>query len=757
MALALVCTTALTVPAMAQQAAPSTPTAALPEVTITAEKRTGTVQKTPISITAITGDELQAEGISSVAAAAAEIPGVSFKSAGPGLTEFEMRGLTSTGGESPTVGFYLDETPLTPPAMGQSGKVVIDPDLYDLNRLEVLRGPQGTLYGAGSMGGTIRLITNAPDPDKFEGSVEVGFSGTDGGGINHTGNAMLNIPLIDGKVALRVVVTDKWDDGWIDRIVLGPFPTEVDNGTARGNVAGAPVAKQYPDSNWERLDGQRAELLITPIEGLSIEPSVFFQRISQGAPNTIDSPPLNEAHYQPFDVPEPFNDSFALYSLVNKYDFSGIELTSATSYWKRQQHQVQDISEAMQYFIGGFFGPPEDFPFDIVPGGLGLGAGSISEEFRIASTGNDPWQWQIGTFYSGFDATSHVFSYYPGFQHIFGTTNLADNHRYLTVDQNAAFGETSYQILDVLKATVGLRWFSYDSSSATSVSGVSASGSSAVQYGKASDTGFTPKFNLSYTPTDDLTIYGTAAKGFRPGGPNSPLPLSGPASCAAALEALGLKSAPTEFGPDSVWSYELGEKANFLDQRVSVRGDIYYETWTGVQQQVAPACGFKFTENAGEADVYGSEIEVAVKLLPELTLTQNFGYTHATVSATSKAAGVVKGQRLLDVPNTTAATSLTFTTPISPEFTFVARATNEFVGDMQDITYTRNTLPSHDVVGLRAGVDSGEWSAFLFIDNLTNDHSLLSNTGALSANVSIFNRVATDEPRTIGVDMSYHF
>ena len=179
---------------------------------VTAEKRESTVQKTPISITAISGADLQGQGITSLSVAQ-QVPGLSFKTSGPGQTEFEMRGLTSTGGESPTVGFYLDETALTPPAMAQNGKVVIDPNLFDLNRVEILRGPQGTLYGAGSMGGTIKLVTNPPDPQQFGVSVQGICSGTDGGGFNHTENAMLNLPLVPDIAAVRLVGTDKHISG----------------------------------------------------------------------------------------------------------------------------------------------------------------------------------------------------------------------------------------------------------------------------------------------------------------------------------------------------------------------------------------------------------------------------------------------------------------------------------------------------------------------------------------------------------------
>src|SRR6201994_1409825 len=158
------CCTTLTGIVWAQSAPP---TDELQEIVVTAEKRESTVQKTPISITAIRGADLQSQGISNLLNVAQQVPGVSFKTPGPGQTEFEIRGLTSTGGESPTVGFYLDETPLTPPAMSQNGKVVLDPNLFDLSRVEVLRGPQGTLYGSGSMGGTIKLVTNQADPSRF--------------------------------------------------------------------------------------------------------------------------------------------------------------------------------------------------------------------------------------------------------------------------------------------------------------------------------------------------------------------------------------------------------------------------------------------------------------------------------------------------------------------------------------------------------------------------------------------------------------
>src|ERR1700691_5962641 len=169
----------------------------LEEIVVTAQKRESTVQATPISITAITGQDLQDRGITDISSIVQSVPGVSMRSSGPGQTELEMRGMTSSGGNSSTVGFYLGDIPMTAPASAQNGKVVIDPDLYDLNRVEVLRGPQGTLYGAGSMGGTVKLITNQPNLTESQGSVESILSGTDGGGFNHNDNFMFNLPIIN--------------------------------------------------------------------------------------------------------------------------------------------------------------------------------------------------------------------------------------------------------------------------------------------------------------------------------------------------------------------------------------------------------------------------------------------------------------------------------------------------------------------------------------------------------------------------------
>src|SRR5579859_4921316 len=225
----------------------------LEEVVVTAQKRESTVETTPISITALTGADLADRGITDIQSVVQSVPGVSMRTSGPGQTELEIRGMTSSGGNSSTVGFYLDDIPLSAPASAQNGKVVIDPNLYDLNRIEVLRGPQGTLYGAGSMGGTIKLVPNAPDPKALAASAQAILGGMDGGNsLDRSVSGMLNLPLISDSLAVRLAASDSHTCGWIDRIVIAQpdFPAPL-SGSTRGNVAGAPVQTEFRGVNDE--------------------------------------------------------------------------------------------------------------------------------------------------------------------------------------------------------------------------------------------------------------------------------------------------------------------------------------------------------------------------------------------------------------------------------------------------------------------------------------------------------------------------
>lgn len=743
----------------------------LGEVVVTAEKRESTVQTTPFSITAFTGEQLQSEGITSVEAVAGQTPGISMRTSGPGQTELEMRGMASSGGSSPTVGFYLGETPLTPPAASLNGKVVIDPDLFDLNRVEVLRGPQGTLYGAGSMGGTIKLIPNQPNLTNFGGDVEAILSDTDGGGINNGVNAMLNLPIIDDKLALRIVETDKHTDGWIDRIVVSPFPEPTSPcaaysagtnvGCVRGDVLSAPHTADIHNVNWHLSQSTRLDALAKPTDALTIDALFMYQRITAGGYDEYDDPPGPTpilAHYQPFDTREPFSDTFRLGSLTIGYDFEWATLTSNTSAWSREEKQSQDISEALRSNFEVFYGVDILAPILFTEDDISR---QISEEIRLASNNGGPLSWIGGLFYSQLKSIFWDTNQAPAFApaSVGGSAANPDGIVYdaynpYHVKQYAVFGEGSYLFTPNWKLTTGLRWFRYSSDVDEQQEGnLTASGNATPTLASfsTSASGFNPKVSLGWLPSEDLTVYTSASKGFRPGGINQPLP----PFCQAKEET---------YGPDSIWDYEIGEKARLLDRRIMLNADFFYIRWSNVQQLINQACGYALTTVAGNAVSYGPELELSARVTPELTLSINGAYTTAHLTSVSALASQVSttplapGTRILNIPKYTESTSLTYTRPVVGDYSAVFRLSNSLVGPVEDTSFTYTNLPSYDLVSGRIGMKSDRLSGYLFVDNLTNRVAALStNTTTFSWIVPSITRVSTNQPRTLGIDLNYRF
>src|SRR5580700_1507925 len=578
--------------------------ATLDEVVVTASKRISTVQDTPISISAVSGKDLQARGVSSLADLAQGTPGVSLKSEGPSQTEIEMRGMTSSGGNSATVGFYLDDIPLTGPASAQNGHVVIDPDLYDLNRIEILRGPQGTLFGSGSMGGTVRLISNQPNLTRFQSTAQSVLSGTDGGGFNHKDNLMVNLPLIDDTLALRLVGTENYTSGWIDRIVADPFPLVGGNpvGTVRGNVQDAPITKQYPGSNAYQIYAVRATLLWKPTENLSVTPTYFHTTSTQNGISAYDSDPGTEAHYQPFDIAEPLTDSLTAYGLNVNYSFPTFDVTSSTARWTRNSTQVEEASEAFNNPLEGItYNSENGLPNPGYYGATGSGpehgievdpTHQFSEELRLASTGNGRASWVTGLYYSDFyslwtfDGTTPNFSSYMDLGTLASATtpNWFDAYSPTTLKQFAGFGDVTYALTDSLKVDIGARVNHYDYHFSSCISGWGSANGAATPSCSVlialSSTSFNPKFNLAYTSSPDLMAYATVSTGFRPGGGNAAYPTTGSA-WRGAFQQQGYTSGkwPATYAPDRVVSYELGQKAQFFDRRLTVNASIYYEDW----------------------------------------------------------------------------------------------------------------------------------------------------------------------------------
>lgn len=738
----------------------------LAEIVVTAEKRDSTVQRTPISMTALSGAALEAQGTSDLVDIIHEVPGISIRTSGPGQTELEMRGLSSSAGAAPTVGFYLGETALTPAANTPLGKTVIDPDLFDLNRVEVLRGPQGTLYGSGSMGGTVKLVPNAPDATHVEGRLDGTLSGTPGGGIDPSINGLINLPLVDDRVALRLVFTEKYRSGWIDRDVVDDFPQPVDPcgiygaaGCVRGNLADARVSKVVPDVNWYNLTSGRAALLIMPAEGLTVTTTAMYQVNRLGGYDNYDQSPGNtHAHYQPFDIAEPFRDRFGFLETSLNYDLGFAQLTSASSYWSRSQRQTQDVSEALNSFMGAFFGAFGFYPTTYTEADT---SHQFSQEVRLSSKGDGRLSWLVGGYYNQFSSTYGASVGNPVYAGL-STGGAAANpdglvyaaHNPYGIKQYAVFSDVGYNFLDTLKLDLGLRWYRFDTDALDTQSGIGTLTGNAQPSGLEIETrnsGFNPKATLSYQPTGDLDLYTTVSRGFRPGGVNLPIP-----------QNFGCTLTNESYGPDHIWNYEVGEKARLADRRVTLNTDFYYIKWSQAQQTVTQSCGYAVYTNAGDAKAYGPEAELSVALLHALSVNLTGTYTKAFISrvdpAVAATGSILEGSPILNIPNVTVSASLDYKRPVSDRYDLSARLTESYVGRSTDVSLTEQELSPYSLLGTRIGLIGPSWSGYLFVDNLTDKVAQLSvNTTAFSFPIPSLTRVVTNQPRTIGLNLAYRF
>ncbi len=768
---------------------PESASTALDEIVVTASKRVSTVQNTPISISAVSGNDLLARGVDSLASLAQGTPGVSLKSEGPSQTEIEMRGMTSSGGNSATVGFYLDDIPLAGPASAQNGHVVIDPDLYDLNRIEILRGPQGTLFGSGSMGGTVRLISNQPNLSQFQSTAQSVLSGTEGGGFNHKDNLMVNLPLISDTLAIRAVGTENYTSGWIDRIVANPFPLAGGNpvGTGRGDVQDAPIERQYPGSNAYQTYAARVTLLWKPTEYLSVTPSFFHTTSTQNGISAYDSDPGTLAHYQPFDIAEPLTDSLTAFSLNVNYSFPTFDLTSSTARWARNSSQVEEASEAFNNPLEAIaynynYGLPN--PGYYGSGGTGPEHGmegdpshQISEELRLASARNGKSSWVAGLYFSdfyslwGFKGTTPNYSAYMDLGTLAPATtpDWFDAYSPTTLKQYAGFGDATYALTDELKLDVGARVNHYDYRFSSCISGWGSGNGTAAPSCSGlialSSTSFDPKFNLTYTFSPDLMTYATVSTGFRPGGGNAVYPTTG-AAWGGAFQQQGYTSGkwPSTYEPDRVVSYELGEKARMFDRRLTVNASIYYEDWRHVQLEAYPN-DWALNINGNSVSIYGADIDVLADLGEGFQFEVAAGYLYEWLDGGPHWV-IAPVHKMPEVAPESGTVALSYSKPLGESYTFTARLENSYTGprysiffsDPYEFTGTYRQLPGYALINVRAGVKfHDKWSATAFINNVTNKHAQLESMFTENEPQPSFTRIETNQPLTGGMDLTYRF
>lgn len=714
------------------------------EITVTARKQSERLQDVPISVTAISAAALQRSGARALGDIARSVPGLNVNSVAPGQNQLIIRGVSSSGGVN-TVGYYVDDTPIQ--SVGNLAGNGMDPALFDLERVEVLRGPQGTLYGASSMGGAVRYITRQPNLERSEGSIQATLGNTRRGGMNYEVSGLLNEPLRDGLAALRAVAFYRDQDGYIDRVPIDP----------NDYLAALPGPKS-DDVNTEETYRVRLSMRIQPTEALSITPSVFLQRTDLGAPFTFDDHPGSfDSPIQTRLVDEPTSDRLQLFSLLIDTTIRGVRLTSSTSYRDRTFDATEDDSKAVYYFLSPV---PQSYVYPSAFDNY-FANHDFTEEVRAAFDFGRAHA-LLGIFYS---RQSNLRSYHwpvtQGYNDAFGTP-FGDEPYFFSGDdrllarQRAAFGEVNVDLTQRLQATAGLRAFEVKQSLHAPYTGVFNGGSTEVR-GSSKDSGVNPKLGLRLRWSPQALAYVTAAKGFRQGGPLADIPVI----CEGDLAALGFSSPPTSYKSDSLWNYEVGAKTSWLDRRLTINGSAYYMKWSEVQQLVQlPGCGFVFTGNFGKASSKGSELEIAYEPVSSLQLRAGVAYNSAKLLATVPGAQGQAGDVLQNAPKWIGSASMEYHRALGQQtegyvrfdFSTISGQFNNF-----NDTSIFHRRAGYSLGNLRIGVERDSWEVALFANNVFDKAAETALPFAFGIDLPTTRRISLNRPRTAGLELRYQF
>ncbi|WP_236626877.1 TonB-dependent receptor [Sphingomonas sp. MM-1] len=730
------------------------------EIVVTALKRDTRLQDTPLAISAVGGESLQRGGTTSFTDLTRNTPSLRIVDSGPGNRRVILRGVTAAG--EPTVGVYFDESPVSGSVSTTSDAASSTPDLrlFDVQRAEVLRGPQGTLYGSGSMGGTVRIIYEKPKTDRIEAAVAGTMSAVDGGSMGASTDAMINLPIVEDKLAIRVVGNYNQFAGYVDNEFYGT--TNINDGYSYGG---------------------RALVRFTPTDELTVDLAAYYEKVSTDSPRWIAE---TGKRYVTDGRSESGNyDKNRIYSGTINYDFGPVALTAVTTYFDRDRTQVGDVSDTFngrdnaagcaRYHLG--ITDPLQNPATCSPTELATyleETGRIlysslyqpqriknwTNELRVSSTDGGPFNWTVGLFSEDRKTTvrSTLLTADPNTgqlqdfvdENIFYDRTIKDR-----LKQKAAFAELSYKFFDKLTLTAGARYYDYDKTVGGRIDkGQEHYSSKVTPYTEesSSEDGFVYKFNVSYEFTSDLMVYAQAAQGFRPGGVN---------------QVIGLPAALAAYKSDSLWNYELGVKSKIMPGvYFNVTG--YQIDWDDLQvsgRTAGTGSVFGLIANAGAARIRGAEVELNATPIDGLSLIANIGYTDAKLSEDQVSEVVIatgrKGDRLAYVPKWNLAGTAEYTTGLTDGLDGVVRVdasyTSNSYSTLSPLDVYRRKVDAFELVNLRFGVQApdGEWSAHLFINNLfdaaaVNSRGSSSNTGGKTT-------VYSAPPRTFGLSLLKRF
>jgi iron complex outermembrane recepter protein len=702
--------------AAAQNAAAPPSTGA--EIVVTARKRADPIQRVPQSVTALSGAQLNAMGAQSIEDYFSQVPGLNFISTGNvGEHELVLRGVTAGVSGSPTVGIYVDDVPYgSSSQLAEGGLFSLDLLPFDMDHIEVLRGPQGTLYGANTLGGLLKYVTNQPNSQAFEGDGQLDLSKVEDGGWGGGGKLMLNIPLAAGKAALRVSGYDEVDPGWIQNVGLGKR-----------------------DVNRTMEDGIRAALLFTPTSSLSIKLSVLGQHISNRGTSFEDVDvdthvPIFGDLKQSRIVPEFLRQKYWQYAGTVTLDTPIGQLISVSSYSTLNSSNQADETLGL------------GFPSK---GTNVASTKKTTEELRLVSRPGTPIEWLVGAFYThensnqeeDFEAVGPPFDAFNPLLHVHFPSHLTEE---------AVFGDLTWHATSKFDITLGARGAHNKQSFVVTETGAFAG---AVQPGNSSNTTWTWLVNPAYHFTKDVMLYGRFATGYRPGGPNVLPP-----------EAAG--QFPATFGPDKTNNYEIGLKGSFLQHRLVFDVAAYDVEWKNIQL-IAFINGFSGLANGKGARSRGIEFAAEARPAAGLTLSLNGAYTNAKLTGDAPAVGGADGNVVPLVPKFSGSANADYDFPVGGKvrgfggmsFRFAGRRQASFVGNPAagiDPVSAPFTLRSYGLLDFHAGVTDGRWRLTAFLKNATNKRAELTATTSApgSGNPA---ELTVIQPRTFGLTLARSF
>ena len=708
------------------------------QVVVTAQKRAQTTLDVPQSMSVVTGETLEKQQAVTFSDYLKLVPGMQLVQSTPGAGKLVMRGL-DTGGVASTVAVYVDETPFgSSSGLVNGGVLAGDFDTFDMSRIEVLRGPQGALYGASSLGGLLKFVTNLPEMDGVKVRARAGLSSVEGGGMSYRTNVMANVPVSE-HVAVRVSGSGRREAGFIDSI-----------GTAGSDV--------QSNLNKSSVYNGRASLLYAPRKDFLLRLSAIAQNIEANAPGVVESDPdtLETRFGRPTQsqfIPQFRNIDYRLYNGTLNWGLGFASLTSSTSYGSQKQNSRDDVTFNLSNLIAGAFKTPNELYL-----GQNTNSKKLTQEVRLTSNTGGMFDWQAGAYFTDEDGliSQRYVGVTPGtLTPIASLPKLAEVNLASTYREYAAFANTTVHLSERYDIDFGAR-YSRNKQTATQLTDGALAGGKAENRADSSESVFTysvaPKMKLDARNT----VYARLAKGFRPGGPNV-LPPSAPAGT------------PRTYESDTVLSYELGYKTISSDGTLSFDVSAFHIKWDDIQL-LASVNGFGVNTNGVGATSEGLELTASVRPAKGWRISANGAFTNAKLDgSTSPLVGGVKGDRLPFSPK--------YSLGLAGDYRWLASATTPAFAGISlrhlssqsgsfDAAYrTANgrhrTLDAYNVIDVYAGVELGSWTIETYAKNLGDSEGKTSTSSQKANGMNLYPDGALTTgiitPRTIGLTLTKEF